>query len=315
MNNSLRFFPVGLFSSIMGLCGLSIAYQRFEQVFELQLGIGISLLIVACIVFILVSFAYAAKYFNHRTDTINEFNHPVKASFFPAISISLLLLSIGMLDIAKDAAQYLWMAGTGLQFVFTVTIMSRWINRSYEIVHSNPSWFLPVVGNILVPVAGVEFAHRELTWFFFSIGAFFGSVLFTIIFYRITFHSQLPAKLMSTLFILVAPPAVGFVAYTKLTGEMDNFARVLLYVAIFLVVLLLSMARNFTGINFFVSWWAYTFPMCAVTIAAIMAFQFTGLAAFRWIATVLLALTTAIIAIVAVKTIQAFRQNAICVED
>ena len=315
MDNSLRFFPVGLFSSIMGLCGLSIAYQRFEQAFELRLGIGFSLLIVACIVFLLVSFAYAAKLINHRADAINEFNHPVKASFFPAISISLLLLSIGMLDIAKDVAQYLWIAGTGLQFIFTVTIMSRWINRSYEIVHSNPSWFLPVVGNILVPVAGVEFAHRELAWFFFSIGAFFGSVLFTIIFYRLTFHSQLPAKLMSTLFILVAPPAVGFVAYTKLTGEMDNLARVLLYVAIFLVVILLSMARNFTGISFFVSWWAYTFPMCAVTIAATMAFKFTGLTVFGWIAAFLLALTTSIIAVVTVKTIQAFWQNAICVED
>lgn len=263
----------------------------------------------------MVSFAYAAKLINHRADAINEFNHPVKASFFPAISIILLLLSIGTLDIANDVARYLWIAGTGLQFVFTVTIMSRWINRSYEIIHSNPSWFLPVVGNILVPVAGVEFAHRELAWFFFSIGAFFGSVLFTIIFYRVTFHSQLPAKLMSTLFILVAPPAVGFVAYTKLTGEMDNLARVLLYVAIFLVVLLLSMARNFTRINFFISWWAYTFPMCAVTIAATIAFKFTGLTAFGWIAAILLALTTAIIAVVAVKTIQAFRQNAICVED
>lgn len=30
----LQFFPVGLFASIMGLCGLSIAYQCYEQIFQ-----------------------------------------------------------------------------------------------------------------------------------------------------------------------------------------------------------------------------------------------------------------------------------------
>ncbi|SMC70695.1 SLAC1 anion channel family protein [Sporomusa malonica] len=315
MEKGLPHFPIGLFASVMGLCGLSIAYQRFEQVFGLELGIGLALLTVAYVVFAAVSVTYFTKLVKHTTNAVNEFNHPIKASFFPTISISLLLLSIGTLEISREVARYLWITGTGMHFAFTIVFMSRWINRSYEITHSNPAWFIPVVGNILVPSTGVEFAHKELSWFFFSVGLFFWLVLFNIIFYRIIFHSQLPPKLIPTLFILVAPPAVGFVSYMRLTGEMDGLARVLLYVAIFFTLLLFSIVRNFIGLNFSVSWWAYTFPMCAVTIATTLAFKFTGLALFGWLAALFITVTTLIIFIVAVQTIKAFRQNAVCVPD
>jgi tellurite resistance protein len=50
---------------------------------------------------------------------------------------------------------------------------------------------------------------------------------------------------------------------------MDSFARILLYIAWFFVILLLSMARHFLKLDFAVTWWAYTFPLSAVTIASI----------------------------------------------
>ena len=315
MVNKIPYFPIGLFTSVMGLSGLAIAYQQFEQVFGIHLGVGLALLIVAYGVFVMICVHYLTKLVKYTQHVADEFNHPVKASFFPAIAISLLLLSIGTLEEWHEAAWILWVAGAGLQIIFTILIMSRWMNLSCEIVHVNPAWFIPVVGNIIVPIAGVEFAHREVSWFFFSVGLFFWFVLLTVIFSRLIFQSQLPPQLMPTLFILAAPPAIGFVAYTKLTGEMDGFAHVLFYVAIFFVFLLFSMARTFIRIPFFVSWWAYTFPLCAVTIATIAAFSFTGLVMLGWLAALLLMMTTVIVAIVALKTIQAFRRNTICIPD
>lgn len=38
----------------------------------------------------------------------------------------------------------------------------------------------------------------------------------------------------------MAPPAVGFIAYVKLTAAVDGFARVLLYTALFTALLLLA---------------------------------------------------------------------------
>jgi nitric oxide reductase large subunit len=64
---------------------------------------------------------------------------------------------------------------------------------------------------------------------------FFWLVLFIIIFYRITFHQRLAEKLIPTLFIMIAPPALGFISYIRLTGTYDMVARLLLNVALFLV--------------------------------------------------------------------------------
>lgn len=48
-----------------------------------------------------------------------------------------------------------------------------------------PAWFIPVVGNIIVPLAGVRFAPAEVSWFFFSIGLVFWIVLLAIVMYRL----------------------------------------------------------------------------------------------------------------------------------
>ncbi|MBU7007937.1 SLAC1 anion channel family protein [Phosphitispora fastidiosa] len=315
MEKGMRYFPVGLFASVMGLCGLSIAYQRYEEVFHLRLGIGFPLLLLAYVVFIVVTGAYLLKLVKYFPDVVNEFNHPVKANFFPAFSISLLLLSIGTMDYQQTAAHYLWLVGATVHILFTIVIISRWINHKYELVQSNPAWFIPVVGNLIVPIAGVNFAHHEICWFFFSLGLFFWIILFTVIFYRIIFNEQLPQQILPTLFILIAPPAVAFISYTKLTGQIDSFARVLLYVAWFFVILLLSMARNFVKINFFVSWWAYTFPLCAVTIASTLAYKMLKVQMFGWVATGLLALTSIVVFTVLFRTLSAFKQNKVCVRD
>lgn len=315
MDNRLRYTPVALFASVMGLTGLSIAYQRIEQVFQSGWSVGIGLLFVSWSVFLVLIAMTSYRIVTYFPEVVSEFEHPIQASFFPAISISMLLLSAATLDYEMSLAYVFWILGTGLHFILTIAIVRRWINHHFEITYANPMWFLPVVGNILVPIPGVSFAISELLWFFFTIGFFFWLVLFIIIFYRIIFHHPLSEKLLPTLFILLAPPAVGFISYTALTGTFDNFARMLLYVTLFLLILLLSSARRFLRLDYHVSWWAYTFPMCAVTIAITVAFRLTGAMAFGWGAQVLLVLTSFIVLIVAGRTIQAIIQKKVCVQD
>lgn len=296
----------------MGIAGLSIAYQRFAAVFAPAHGAGVVLLAAAYLLFAALVVIYGLKFFRHRPEVIAELRHPVRANFFPAISIGMLLLGIATLDFSLPAAKALWLAGSVLHLGFSLFIIAKWITDDYEIVHSNPTWFIPVVGNILVPIAGVELAGREVSWFYFSVGIFFWVALFTIVFYRLVFHHQLAQKFVPTLFILIAPPAVGFVAYVKLTGGVDPFARILFYVALFFVLLLASMIRHFFRVRFFVSWWAYTFPLCAVTIAATLASRLFASDLLAWTAGGLLAVSTAAIALVSAKTVEAVYRKTLC---
>lgn len=310
MEQYIKNFPVGLFSSVMGIGGLSIAYQRYDDVMSIPF-IGLALLVIAGAIFTIISLIYACKLLRFRREVMAEFNDPVNASFFAAISISMLVLSIASLDYQRSLSLILWGAGTMLQLLLLLVLTSRWITSDFEITHTNPAWFLPAAGNIIVPVAGVEFVPKDVCWFFFSIGMLFWLVLFIIIFYRITFHQPLGEKLIPTLFIMIAPPALGFISYVKLTGTYDTFARLLLNVALFLVLLLLFMLPYFLKVRYSVSWWAYTFPMCIATTASILAYRTTGTVEFAWISTALLIVSSLAVLVVFVNTMAGLRRRTI----
>jgi tellurite resistance protein len=108
------------------------------------------------------------------------------------------------------------------------------------------------------------------------------------------------------LFILIAPPALIFSAYYSLNGEqLDAFAHGLLFAALFFTILVLSLPRLFLGLPFAVSWWAYTFPLDAMTVAALAYHAKLGNPASGALAIALLALTTAIVAAVTGRTVVA----------
>lgn len=312
----IRFFPISFFSTVMGLTGFAIAVLRAEEILGLPAGAGQVLVWLAAAVFVMLTAVYAAKVARFPAEVEKELNHPIKLSFFPTISISLVLLSIAFRSAQPELSFILLAIGAPLQLGFTLFVMSRWIGHThFEIQHSNPSWFIPVVGNILVPVAGMAHGLNEISWFFFSIGLVFWLVLLTIIMNRVIFHHPLPEKLLPTFFILIAPPAVGFISYVKLTGGLDGFARVLFYTALFTVLLLGALQKKFRGIKFFLSWWAYSFPTAAITMASMLMFHQTGNAFFGWLSWLLLALLTGIILLLLIRTGAAMAAGKICVED
>ncbi|MEE9431010.1 MAG: SLAC1 anion channel family protein [Melioribacteraceae bacterium] len=318
MNKQLRIlhFPISFFSIILGLTGATLAFQKAEQVLKIPVSLSSIFLIVTVIIFSAITIIYAIKYFTFRDEVIEEFNNPIKLSFFPTFSISFVMLSIATLGINESLSKYLWVVGTVLHFIFTLKIISIWIHHThFEIKHMNPAWFIPAVGNILVPIAGVKHFSPEISWFFFSIGLFFWIILLIIFFNRIIFHHPLPEKLVPTLFILIAPPAVGFIAYVKLVGEVDAFARILFYFALFLTFLLFFQVKSFAQIKFYFSWWAYSFPISAITIATILMYHQTEVIAFKYLAFVFLAILSTVVLFLILRTAKAIKMKEICVEE
>ncbi|MBU1665967.1 MAG: SLAC1 anion channel family protein [Gammaproteobacteria bacterium] len=312
----LQHFPVSWFAMIMGLGGLTIAWLRAEEILSLPFSISPWLLLLSTGLFALLAVLYTIKVVKYRAETAAEWAHPVKMNFVPTVSIALILLSIAWLPLSAPYSKLFWLAGTALHLVLTLHVITQWMHHSkFEITHLNPAWFIPVVGNILVPIAGVEHAPAEISWFFFSIGLTFWPVLLTIIFNRVIFHGSLPERLMPTLFILIAPPAVGFLSYVKLTGEVDAFARILYYAALFFTILLIAQLRWFTRLKFFLSWWAYSFPLAAITIATLAMFKYTGDPMFLRLSGILLAIATVVITALLIRTGIAVARREVCVAE
>jgi tellurite resistance protein len=311
--SKLAHFPAAFFAMVMGLTGLTLAWEKASQVFSSSILIPKTLLIISACSFLSIVLIYLLKIVRHPQAVTAEFNHPIKMSFFPAFSIGLILLSVATLQISASLSEYIWMLGASIHLIFTLYVLGQWLHHpKFQVNHSTPAWFIPVVGNILVPISGVEHGYIEVSWFFFSIGLVYWVLLKTLIFNRMFFHDPLPEKLLPTLFILIAPPAVGFISYIKLNGELDNFGRILFYAAMFLVMLLLSQLPKFTRIKFFMSWWAYSFPLAASSVAAMLMYQLTPSAFLYGLSMGLLALSTTVIAILFARTMLAIYRNEIC---
>ena len=210
-------------------------------------------------------------------------------------------------------ATTLWGIGSALQIALTLYVMSSWIHHThYTLSHANPSWFIPVVGNIIVPITGSQLGYTELSWFCFSIGIVFWIVLLTIIMYRLFFHEPLPARMTPMLFILLAPPSVGFVSYIGMVGELDVFARIIYYMALFLGLLLAMNIFRFLKVPFFISSWAYSFPLAALTIATMKMTHLTSSLFFQALSGVLLCLLTVLLSWLVVRTVKAVFAAELC---
>ena len=307
--NRLEHFPVAFFSAVMGLMGTSLALEvaGFPAFGQIVAG-------VAVVVFVVQAGFYAVKAFRHPDAVSAEWNHPIKLSFFPAISISLLLAAITLRGVAPDIAQVIWVLGAILQAILTLAIVTSWIShRGFGVGQMSPAWFIPAVGNVIAPVAGVSLGYVEASWYFFSLGILFWIILLTLVFNRLVFHEPLPGKLRPTLTILIAPPAVAFVAWLQLNGGvLDAPARVFYNLGLFFTALVLLQAPGLFRLPFALSFWALSFPIAAMTIASFRYALLSGTPVFSAIAWGLLALLLGIIAGLIRRTGLAILRGEIC---
>lgn len=305
-----------MFATTMGLSGLAIISHKMEWLLGSEGMVSLLLTFGTLAIYILILGTYTLKSLKYPQAVLADWRHPIKISFFPAASVSLLLLGATFFPINERISFFLWATGTFFQFILSMSIILSWINHErYEVVHSTPAWFIPAVGNVIVPVIGVQHASMELSWFFFASGLLFWGILLVLIMNRLIFHNPLPEKLLPTLFILLSPPAIGFVSYIQLTGELDTFGRLIYYWAAFFFLLLCSQLHKMMRIKFAMSWWAYTFPLAAFTSATGLMGKFTELPFFHYAAQALYILSFAVIAALTVRTIIALVKCEICVPD
>ena len=71
-----------------------------------------------------------------------------------------------------------------------------------------PVLFIPVVGNVVAPLAGVSLGHEVWSVMQLAIGVFFWPVVMALLVARRVGHSPLPDRILPSWFISLAPPSV-----------------------------------------------------------------------------------------------------------
>jgi len=312
----LKYFPVGLFGSVLGFTGLTVAVMNASRILDITPTIAYVLTFITTLIMVTVAVIYALKAIKHFQSVINEFNHPVAMNFFPALTISLMLLSVLYLPINNTLATSLFYVGATGHIILTFYIMQTWLmHDKWKIQQMTPAWFIPIVGNIVAPIAGVNFIPLELNWYFFSVGLIFWLILQVIVMYRLFFHPPMMKILEPTLFILIAPPAIGFISYLALhpNQPIDDFARILYYTGLFFTLLLATQVVRLSKIPFALSWWAYTFPLSAIASASFIMYERLRIEAFQVIGLLVLSVLSALVVHLLFKTIKVIKNKKLCV--
>lgn len=269
----LDYLPIGLFGSVMGLTGLSVAWRLAQTQYHTPGWIPQVISFTAVVAFVSLLIGYGIKLATSPEAVRAEFRHPIAGNLFGTVSISLLLLPIVVAPYIRLLAQALWIIGAVSMILFAWLIVSRWMSDRQQIAHATPAWIIPVVGLLDVPLAlpslGLEPMHGLMV-FALAVGLFFSLPLFTLVFSRLVFEPPLPDALKPSLLILAVPFAVGYSTYTVTVGQVDLFAEALYMLMLFMLAVLLGQLRHLAACcPFRVSWWAVSFPLAAASIAAL----------------------------------------------
>ncbi|SDO73673.1 tellurite resistance protein [Rhodoferax sp. OV413] len=304
--SSVRNLPVNLFASVMGLSGLGLAWRLAHSSLGAPALVGEAIGAFAVGIFLLLAWGYLAKLVKHPEVVQAEFRHPVAGNFFGTIAISLLLLSAVLGPYSPPAARALWSVGVLATFVLCYVVVSRLLQGQVDASHAVPAWIVPCVATLDIPVTGAQMPMAwvaEINLLAGAVGAVLALVLFAMIVSRLVHRDPLSPGMAPSLMILVAPFAVGCLAYSNIVGGIDRFGALLFYFALFMFAVVAPKVFR-PSVPFSAGWWAISFPMAALANVALKYAEFraTGL---HWVLAIgLLGALSLVVAVLTLRTVR-----------
>jgi tellurite resistance protein len=217
----------------------------------------------------------------------------------------------------------LWWVGSVGQLVATWWVLGRWLAPVAAPAPGTPPaslWptvtpvlFIPVVGNVVAPLAGVGLGHEVWSVMQMAIGVFFWPVVMALLVARRVGHSPLPDRILPSWFISLAPPSVIGLSLMQFEAPL-LWVQAVWGVAAFVLMWLLPLFKRIVAQPFSVPFWALSFPLAAFTsltlrLAQAMAGQAGG-AVMHGVAVLLLALTSVLLVWLSLSTVRGLRNGS-----
>ena len=324
----LKFLMPGWFSLVMGLCGLTLAWHAASGMLgPMAIGVSLVLGLLAAGVFGVLVVASLLRWQRHPDALAEDLRHPVRHAFVAAVPVgALLLVTVGVALLGAQSPwrpvfNAVWWAAALGQLWVTVWTLGRWFAVPAPGAAPGSLWpavtpvlLIPVVGNVVVPLAGLPLGHDAWSMVHFGIGAFFWPVVFTLLVVRRLAHSPLPDRLLPSWMITLAPPSVVGVVLHQLGAPMPVLAAVW-GVGLFVLLWVGTLAKRIAAQPFGIPFWALSFPLAAFTTLTLRLTEgLQGTPAYGMAqsgAMVLLAITSIVIVWLVLATVRGLRQGTL----
>lgn len=321
----LKHLAPGWFASVMGWAGLAIAWHRAGPAFgELATGVSLIASAVAALLLIVLGSATLWRWRQHPAAVREDAQHPVRHAFFATIPVGALLVATLMVThggASLPGAFALWAVSALAQFGVTVWVLSRWLRATPAAGASGWNWagitpalLIPIVGNVIVPLAGVPLGQTAWSAAQFGVGLLFWPIVLVLLLMRIAQAGMLPDRLLPTLFIVVAPPAVIGSAALQF-GAPALLAWMAWGMALVSLAWIATLARRLSEMPFGLPHWAMSFPLAAF---AALTLRLADTPEGRWLlvpAIALLAFASLVVLALTLATLRGLRAGTLLVPE
>ena len=303
----LKSFAPSWGASVMGTSALSVALLAVGEGTSLAGATEVAarvILVIALGMGVLVLGATAARWVTFRTVALADLRHPVKGGMTATAAGALLTLSVaigkvgpGFLPepvILPTVTVLAAMGGLLALLIGWEFLAEMFTSQDAALVQMSGAWFVPPVVTIIVPLALLPIisAHPgaaadlvAVAWAFLGMGAVLYLVVTATLFMRSISHPLPAAGLAPTLFIGMGPAGLmgldlvrlsqvsvkAGVADPSLVSSMLPAATMMWGFGLWwMVAALVVLRRGYARLPFSLSWWGFTFPLAAWTIATIV---------------------------------------------
>jgi tellurite resistance protein len=304
-NASVRNLPINLFGSVMGLAGLTLAWRGATSVFGASGAIASGMGVLTVLVFLAVAAGYVAKWGKFPQAVRDEFTHPIAGNFFGTVTIALLLLSSVIAPWSQWLQQVVWTLGVIATLVLGYIMVSGVMRGKMAANNVVPALLIPGVASLDIAVTGASMPMAwapEVNLIALAIGTIVAIVFFTMIVSRLVHGDPLPSGMIPSLMVIMAPFEVGFLAYTGITHQVDMFSALLFWFGMFMT-LVVGVRVFRPSVPFAPSWWVISFPLAALSNAALKYASVNGSTPLMVLAGLILAFLTIAIAVLFVRTL------------
>jgi tellurite resistance protein len=314
-NTPLKYLGSAWFSVVMGLAGLALAWHRAAPLMgDMAATVAALLGGLAAAVFVLLALASLLRAHQHPQAWAEDLHHPVRHPFVAAIPVSVLLLATVAVTMMGPSAwvRALWWLGSVAQLATTVWVVSRWWRGNQagglQWAGVTPALLIPIVGNVLAPLAGVPLGHSAWATAQLGVGLMFWPVVVVLILVRVATVGLWPERLRPAVFVLIAPPAVVGLALMQL-GAPDGVAWAMWGMALFCTAWAATQGKAIASQPLGMPHWALSFPLAAATALTLRLAETSP--ALLMPAVALLALTTLVVAALLLGTLRGLRNGSL----
>ena len=311
-DRALKYLFPGWYAVVMGLAGLSLAWQRAVPVMDAAAGAtALAIAITAAVVFVALTIAAVLRAQRHPEAWVEDLQHPVRHTFVATLPVALILLATCAVaaGLRGPLVEALWWVGSLTQLFVTVWVLSRWWrgNQSGGLQWASvtPALYIPIVGNVLVPLAGVPLGQPEWAAAQFGIGLLFWPAVTALLVVRIAVQGMWPERLLPASFIFIAPPAaVGLSALQFGAPVLVGWG--LWGMALFSLFWVAPLTRRIASQPFGIAHWGMTFPLAAF---AALTLRLAPSGPLSVVGITLLALTSLLVAALLLATARGLRDG------